>query len=168
MVCTYCKMFGKPPVAACGAWVSHPINNWVKAMELLDKHSKSEWHLTSVHGGPGAGRVIKSGDVVERMVAASEMDRKRNRELVKKLTRSLYFLIKHRMPHTTSFEDLIHLHIDNGNEQMEEHLRAAPLNATCTYLSKVTTAELLSSISHCIEESLLAQLNSSQFIFYNG
>ena len=82
--------------------------------------------------------------------------------MVKKVAKSLYFLIKHRMPHTTSFEDLIHPQIDNGNEELEEHLRAALSNAM--YLSKVTTAALLSSISHCIEASLLARLTSSEFI----
>ena len=46
---------------------------------------------------------------------------------------------------------------------MEEHLHVTPLKVT--YLSKVTTAELLSSISHWIEESLLAQLNSIELIF---
>ena len=138
----------KPTVAARGAWVSRPINNWVKATELLAKHSESEWHLAYVEAQVLTDSTRQSGDVVERMVAASEMDQKRNRELVKKLTRSLYFLIKHHIPHTTSFEDLICRQIDNGNEQMEEPLRAAPLYAI--YFSKVTTAELMSSISHCI------------------
>ena len=154
MICTFCQKFGKPLVVARGAWVSRHINNWVKATELLAKHSKSEWHLASVEAQVLADSAKKSGYVVERMVVSSEMDRKRNRELVKKLARSLFFLVKHRMLHTTLFEDLIHLQIDNGNEQLEEQLRAAPSNAT--YLSKVTTAELLSSISHCIEASLLA------------
>ena len=102
MVCTYCKRFGKQPVAAHGAWMSRPINNWVKATELLNKHSKSEWHLAIVEAQVLADSSKKSGDV-ERIAAASEMDQKRKCELVKKLTRSLYFLIKHRMPHTTSF-----------------------------------------------------------------
>ena len=104
----------------------------------------------------------KSGDVVERMVVSSEVDRKRNQQLVKRLARSLCILIKHHVSHTTSFEDIIHIQINNRNEQLEEHLCTAPSNAT--YLSKVTTAELLSSISHCNEASLLARLNCSEFI----
>ena len=162
MICTCCKKFGRPPVVSRGAWVSRPINNWVKATKLLDKHSKSEWHLASVEAQVLADSAKQSGNVVERMDAASEIDRKKNRELIKKLARSLYFLVKHRMPHTTTFEDLIHLQVENGNQQLEVHLQSAPLNAT--YLSKISTAELLSCISSCIEESLLARLNSSQFI----
>lgn len=81
---------------------------------------------------------------------------------MKKLTRSLYFLVKHRMPHTTTFEDLIMLQIDNGSEKLETHLSTCPSNAA--YLSKATTNELLNSISHCIEESILTRLKSGQFI----
>ena len=77
MVCTCCKNYGKPPVAAPGAWISHPIN-WVKATELPDKHAKSEWHVASVEAQVLADSARKSGDVVERMVAAFEMERKKN------------------------------------------------------------------------------------------
>ena len=76
MVCTYCKCFGQPPVVAGGTRVSHPINNWVKGTELLNK--QSEWHLASVEAQALADSLRKSGDV-ERMVAASEMDGKRTR-----------------------------------------------------------------------------------------
>lgn len=162
MFCTFCKKYGKPPVVACGAWTTRPINNWVKATELLNKHEKSDWHLASVEAQVLAESAKRRGDVVERMLAATEVERKRNRELMKKLTRSLYFLVKHRIPHTTTFEDLILLQIDNGSEQLEAHQRTCPSNAT--YVSKATTTELLSSISHCIEEALLARLKSSQFI----
>lgn len=65
------------------------------------------------------------------------------------------------MPQTTKLEDLIELQIDNGNEQLETHKRTCPSNAT--YVSKATTSELLSTISHCIEEDLM-RLKASQFI----
>jgi len=162
MFCTFCKKHGKPPAVARGAWTSRPVNNWVKATELLKKHEQSDWHLASVEAIALAESAGRKGDVVERTLAASEAERRRNQELIKQLTRSLYFLVKHRMPHTTTFEDLIELQIDNGNEQLETHKRTCPSNAT--YVSKATTSELLSSISHCIEGDLLMRLKSSQFI----
>ena len=109
--------------------------------------------LASVEAIALAEAARRKGDVVERMLAASEAERRRNRELIKQLTRSLYFLVKHHMPHTTTFEDLIELQIDNGNEQLETHKRTCPSNAM--YVSKATTSELLSSISHCIEGDLM-------------
>ena len=162
MFCTFCKKHGKPPAVARGAWTSRPVNNWVKATELLKKHEQSDWHLASVEAIALAESAGRKGEVIERMLAASEAERRRNRELIKQLTRSLYFLVKHRMPHTTTFEDLIELQIDNGNEQLETHKRTCPSNAT--YVSKATTSELLSSISHCIEGDLLMRLKASQFI----
>ena len=119
MFCTFCKKHGKPPAVACGAWTSRPVNNWVKATELLKNHEQSDWHLASVEAIALAESATRQGDVVERMLAASETERRRNQELIKQLTRSLYFLVKHHMPHTTTFEDLIQLRIDNGNEQLE-------------------------------------------------
>ncbi len=68
MFCTFCKKYSKPPVVARGAWVTCPINNWVKATELINKY-------------------------LERMLAATEVEWKRNRELMKKLIWSLYFLV---------------------------------------------------------------------------
>ena len=159
MFCSYCKKYGKPPVGTHGAWVTRPISNWAKATQMLTKHGKSEWHLASVEAHTLSEMTRKSGDVVETMIAASEEERKRNREMMKKLIRSLYFLVKNRIPHTTTFEGLITLQIDNGNQELREH---NPSNAT--YLSKATTADLLSSISNHIEQGLLARLNASQYI----
>ena len=95
------------------------------------------------------------------MFSASEVEKRRNRELLKKLIRSLYFLVQHRIPHTTTFNDLITLQIENGDKQLQNHRDTSPDNAT--YLSKVTTSELLKSISHNIEEDLLARIKASQF-----
>ncbi len=95
------------------------------------------------------------------MISASNEEKKKNRELLKKLIRSVYFLVRHRVPHTTAFEDIITLQVDNGNEQLCVHLRTCPSNAT--YLSKFTTVELLKSISYCIEEKNLARLKSCQY-----
>ena len=95
----------------------------------------------------------------KNIIAASEVERQQNREFMKKLIRSLYFLVRHRIPHTINFEGIIELQIDNGNEQLKVHSQKSPSNAT--YLSKATTAELLRSISHTIEQGLLTCLKAS-------
>lgn len=161
MLCSLCKRFGKPPTQAHGAWVTRPICNWVKATELLAKHEKSDWHRASVEASAMAEMAKKQGDIIEQMRSASEEEKRKNRALIMKLIRSLYFLVKHRIPHTTTFQDLITLQIENGNEQLKVHLNSCPSNAS--YLSKVTTAELLRSISDHIEEKLLCRLKESQY-----
>ena len=42
LVCTICKVHGKPPVQAKGTWVTRPIKNWVKAKSLLIQHEKCD------------------------------------------------------------------------------------------------------------------------------
>ena len=69
--------------------------------------------------------------------------------------------MKHRIPHTTSFEGLIELQIQNGNEELRLHKEKCPSNAT--YLSKVSVAELFGSISHVLDQGLLTEMNSSPF-----
>ena len=68
----------------------------------------------------------KHGDVVEQIVAASEEEKKQNRELMKKLIRSLYVLIKHHIPHTTVFEGLITLQIENSDIKLKSHRESCP------------------------------------------
>ena len=86
------------------------------------------------------------------MHSTSKEEERKKREMLKILIRFLYFLVKHRIPHTT-FQDLITSQIENGKEQLNVHLHSCPNNAA--YLSKVTTAELLKSISDHIEDSAI-------------
>ena len=107
MLCSLCKRFGKPPTQAHGAWVTWPI--WVKATELLAKHEKSDWHRASVQASALAEMAKKQGDIIEQMRSASEEEKRKSHEMLMKLIRSLYFLVKHRIPRTTTFQDLITL-----------------------------------------------------------
>ena len=77
----------------------------MKATELLTKHEKSDWHRVSVESSAMAEMVKKQGDIIEQMHGASEEEKRKNRAMIIKLIRSLYFLVKHRIPHTTIFQD---------------------------------------------------------------
>lgn len=79
MLCTFCKKYGKPLVVARGAWMTRPISHWVKATELLNKYEKADWDLVSVEAQALAESAKKSGDVVERMLATTEVEWRRNR-----------------------------------------------------------------------------------------
>ena len=65
MICTVCKVYGKVPVQAKGAWVTRPVNNWAKATTLLANHEKSEWHLAAVERRAFSQSAEKRGDVIE-------------------------------------------------------------------------------------------------------
>ena len=113
MICTICNAFGNPPIQARGAWVSRPINNCVNATSLLRKHELAEWHLASVEKKALSHSSVKQGNVVQQILSVNEKERKQNHELMKKLVCSLYFLVKHYIAYTTTFEDLLTLQIEN-------------------------------------------------------
>lgn len=48
MIYTVCRVHGVVPVQARGAWVTQPINNWLKVLSQLRMHEKSEWHLAAI------------------------------------------------------------------------------------------------------------------------
>ena len=153
------ELICKPPVEACGLWVRHPINNWVKATELLNKHAKSEWLMAAIEKDVMAQAAKKQGDVMERVMRVSEEDKRTNMEL---LVRSVYYLVKHHGPHTTTFSGLVTLQIENGDEQLRLHNSECAGNAS--YLSKFSIAEFIGSISHHIEQDLLSHLGKSRYI----
>ena len=95
MICTVCRKYGKPPVQTHGAWVTRAINNWQKATDLLKKHENSEWHIAALETQIMTELAKQSGDVMDMLVAASEEKKRRNRDLLKALIRSVYFLVKH-------------------------------------------------------------------------
>ena len=118
MFCSVCKKHGKIPVQARGAWVQRPISNWVKATELLSKHANSDWHKTAVEKSVLADAAEQQGDIMQQIERISEDEKRRNLIVVKKLVRSLYFLVKHRIPHTTTFNDIVTLQIENGDKNL--------------------------------------------------
>ena len=160
MICTVCKLYGVVPVQARGAWVTRPVNNWVKAPSQLRMHERSEWHMAAVKKQAMSLSTECSGNVVQQILAASEEEKKLNQELIKKLVRSLYFSVKHHIPHTTIFKGLITLQIENGDIRLKAHRENCPHNAT--YESYATVVDLLACISKVLEENLLTSFKASR------
>lgn len=72
MFCTVCKVYGKVPIQAKGAWVTRPLSNWVKVTSLLAKHDESDWHKAAMEKQSLSTLTQKHGDVVEQIISASE------------------------------------------------------------------------------------------------
>ncbi|KAI6658864.1 E3 SUMO-protein ligase [Oopsacas minuta] len=161
MVCMICKVHGKPPVQARGTWVTKPINNWVKAKSLLIQHEKSDWHAAAIERMVMSQSTEEHVNVMEQLEAATAEEKKQNRDIMKKLIRSLYFLVKHHIHHTTTFENLITLQIENGDIIQKSHREKCPHNAT--YESCTTIVELLSSISNVLEKRIITSLSASPY-----
>ena len=148
-------------VQARGAWVTRSVSNWVKAMPLQKIMPKLDWHIAAMERKVLSLSISEHGNVVEQIVAASEEQRKQNRDLLKKYVRSLYFLVMYHIPHTSTFEPLISLQIENGDVRLQAHRNTCPRNAT--YQSYTTVVELLSSISEILKENILSSFQASKY-----
>ena len=80
----------------------------------------------------------------------------RNRSVQLKLLRAVYFLVKHRIPHTTVFQDFIELLVANGDEILTQHISNCPSNAQ--YTSKFTVNELIEVIDTWLDNHLIESL----------
>ena len=75
--------------------------------------------------------------------------------------KSIYFLAKNRIPHTTTFEGLVKLQIANGDEILRHHVEQGPSNAQYT---KFSSQSLLVAIDSWIDSTnLVISLQASQF-----
>lgn len=131
---------------------------------MLKNHHDSKWHRDGAIAARMTEQANHGGTVLDMHLATSakqaEEERLRNRSILLKLLRSVYYMAKHRQPHTTSFPDLVLLQILNGDKLLEQHSEG-PSNAQ--YTSKFSATSMLEAISRWIEEKLLKSLKSSPF-----
>ena len=101
MFCTPCKKWGWPPPNAKGGWRTRGIVDWNHTTEPLKQHSGSKWHQDSSITARMA-KHVEQQNVIEMQCAGAakqaEEQKKKNREIILKLTRSIYFLAKNRIP----------------------------------------------------------------------
>ena len=72
--------------------------------------------------------------------------------MLNKLMIYIYFLDKNRIPHSTTYQELIELQVLNGHELIEKHLSERPVNAKDT--SRFCARELIEAIDIWIERKL--------------
>ena len=120
-------------------------------------HNSAKWHKESAVAARMAEQSASVGSVVDLCTAASakqlEEERQKNRSILLKLLRSIYFLAKNRIPHTTTFEGLVKLQIANGDEILRHHVEQGPSNAQ--YTSKFSSQSLLVAIDSWIDSNLV-------------
>ena len=119
MFFTICIKWGKPPPSAKGGWTTRGIMDWNHVTKLLKQYATSKWHrdalMTEIMAQPA-----ESGNVIDLQTSRAAKDLKeeksRNREIILKLLRSVYFLVKNRIPHSTTYKGLVELQVENGDK----------------------------------------------------
>ena len=83
------------------------VDNWNHATELLKEHSGSKWHQNSSITARMAKHVEQQNVIEMQFAGASKLaeeQKKMNREIILKLMRSIYFLAKNLIPHSTTYK----------------------------------------------------------------
>ena len=85
--------------------------------------------------------------------AALEAQERRQKKhcILLKLSRSTYFLVKDRIPHMTTFPQLIQLQGAIGDKALEQHINESPSNAK--YTSTFSIAAMIEAIDTWLESS---------------
>ena len=112
----FCTIWGHPTAGSRGGWTNKGVTDWSHATELLRAHGESRCHR-DVASMSQQAKCRKSVLELQRSAAAKEAAcrAERNRSIVLKLMRSIYFLAKNKIPHTTVYPNLIALQIANGD-----------------------------------------------------
>ena len=83
--------------------------------------------------------LLAKGNVVRQMNKGVETktikDIERNRRLIKKFIKTIYFLAKKKWAVKNNFEEVLKFIADIGDEDICLHLNNAPGNSTCTSTS---------------------------------
>ncbi len=165
MFCTTCQKWGKPPAGSRGAWVTRGITDWNHGTELLKQHADSQWHRDAAATAAMAEQADKGRSVLELHCASAAKEaaerRQRNRDVLLKLLRSVYFLAKNRIPHSTTYSQLVELQVTNGDQLLEQHINQHPLNAQ--YTSRFSASMLIEAVDTWLERKLLKSLKSSPY-----
>ena len=78
------------------------------------------------HFTVGMAKHVEQQNVIYMQCAGAakqaEEQKKKNHEIILKLMCSIYFWANNHIPHSTTYKELIELHVLNGEELHEKHL----------------------------------------------
>ena len=100
---------------------------------------------------------VEQQNVIECTGAArqAEEQKKKNPEIILKLMRSIYFLARNHIPHSTTYKEFIEVQVLNGDELLEKHLSEGP--STAQYTSRFSARVLIEVIDIWIERKLMCK-----------
>ena len=155
MFCKLCQKRGNPPSTARGAWTARGVQDWKHTTEQLREHGHSKWQRDAIlHARMAEQGEEQSVLQLQCSAATKEAEERRvkNRTILLKLLRSIYFLAKNCLPLTTTFDQLVQLQIANGDGVVQQHVEEGPQNAQ--YTSKFSAVMLLEAIDTWLDRRL--------------
>jgi hypothetical protein len=147
-------------------WIKAPFKTWKKATEKLQEHEQSQTHLDALVKAEMAKEAERRGSVLEQQISIAriqeEAEKARNKMVLKKLFKCVYFLVKHRIAHNTTFAPLVDLLMECGDQDLKQFFEHdARKNAQ--YRSTTAISELIEAISTHLENTMLDHIRESHF-----
>ena len=169
-MCKICELFspendgqGQTEYIDKGAVLGdHPGRRLSKHTESL-RHKTAALRYTQFTCNTNVYRQIKSHE---------QGDIERNREVIKKLHRCLYFLIRQKWAASENFEQFVKFVADLGVEDLARHLESIPKSSQAnsdntrdkvTYLSSKSVSQMLENLGEVVERHCLASLGNKKF-----
>ena len=104
MFCNIYQKWGQPSAGSRGAWTTRGLTDWKHATELLKSHAWSKCHKDEAVITDMAQQAERGDTILELHCSAAARElaekKKQNCEILLKLLRSVYFLVKNRIPHS--------------------------------------------------------------------
>lgn len=148
MFCTVCEKGADIPKGnrVHQSWIRAPFKTWKKATEKLQEHEQSQTHQDATVKAEMAKEAERRGSVLEQQILTArkqeEAEKARNRRVLKKLFKCVYFLVRHKIAHTTTFAPLLDLLIECDDPDLKQFFEQdARKNAQ--YRSTTATSELI-------------------------
>lgn len=148
-----------------GAWTTVKVDNWKKALEKIKDHEQCPMHKLARELQLADKQTRESGGVLTVATAGHKKNqavlKEKNRTILKKFLRTVYYLCKAKSAHFTNFQDVLELQIENGQDDLQHFLDTAPKNAN--YTSHQTIEEYVVAIGIYLENDILKSLNSASY-----
>ena len=127
---------------------------------MFQLHLNGEKHKKAINKKHALHSMLRKGNIVSQITTGIENSQiekvQRNRRVISKLIKTVYFMSKKQWPVKNNFYDLIE-HIKNlGDVDLIKHFQTMDKNAT--YVSKFTVDEFVKICSDFIEEKFLTDI----------
>ena len=128
----------------------------------MKQHDMSKWHIDAIVTAAMA-KQAQQQDVIELQCASVAKEiaeqKMRNCEIIIKLLRSIYFLVKSRIPYSTTYKELIELQVVNGDMLLQKYISEGPSNAQ--YTSRFSATMLIEAIDTWLQRKIIRSLQLS-------
>ena len=136
--CKICQQYGEGI-----HWVSETVHFGEHPKRYLERHQNGNTHKNAVKQKQLFQRMRAKGSIYKQIVTgvgnSNQRIVERNRRVIKKFMKTVYFFARKRFAIRENFEDVINYLTDLGDKDIQEHLHQSSSRAT--YVSKASADE---------------------------